>query len=325
MSNKIQRINSVYGVKSFEDAAATAASYTDAGGVILARNLEHVSTEIFTQEFPELTLLSQGGVEVNNEGSGATSVLKVKMAINGDFAEIGDNTDGTGKVSLSGEDDSIPVWAKQASSEWSEMELLRADRQGINLPNRFLAAHSELYNRQIDSIGYVGQLKSDGSSRAEGLLNFSGFTSTAASGTAASLTGDQLYQEIADFITDQWNSVLNVETYKADRVVLPTGAYNAMTKKVFNSAGSAMTVRAALEANFPEVTFITTAKANDVGGNTVAVAYSSNRRAMQLRIPDPLMVSNVWNLGSKYGVESFFGIAGLDVIENAAGRILTGL
>lgn len=322
--NKRQLIDRVYGVKSFEDAANTAKSFKDAGGIILARNLEHVSTEIFTQEYPDLTLLSQSGIEVNNEGSGATSVLKVKMGINGGFRESGDATNTTGKISLSGEDDSIPVYSMDGESAWTEMEIMRADRQGVNLPNRMMEAHAELYNRKIDSIGYVGQVRTDGSQKTEGLLNYNGFTATAA-GAAGTLTGDDLYGAISTLITDQWASVKNVESFKANRVLLPTVAYNVTRKAILNSNGSAMTVMAALEANFPEVTFLTSAQADDVGGVTVAAAYSNNRRALQFRIPDPLNISNVWQLGHKYGVNSFFGVAGMDVIETNAAVLLTGL
>lgn len=320
-------IKTRYNLQSFSDAVVTAKSpaFADAGGIVLARNLEHVSTEIFTQEYPDLTLLSQSGIIVNNEGGAANSVVKVKQRINGEFRETGTNNSGTGKISLEGEDDSIPVYQKEAESAWSKLELEQADLQGINLPSRLLEAHSELYNRDIDVIGYTGQVRTDGSQKTTGLLNFAGFTSTAASGTAASLTGQQLYDEIAAFIIDQWNGVTNVETYKANRVVLPVGAFNETTKKILNSAGSAMTVMSALRANFPEVVFLASAKSNDVGGVTVAAAFSSNRRAMQMRIPRPLEISNVWVTGFKSNVESQFGIAGLDVIENAAGRLLTGL
>lgn len=314
----------VYNLRSFEDAHAQAKRFKDAGGIVLARNLEHVSTEIFTQEYPDLTFL-MSGIDVNNEGSGATSVKKLKMAIEGGFRETGTANNGTGKITLSGEDDSIPVFFKDAESAWTELELLQADRQNINLADRYFGAHNELYNREIDAIGYLGQVKMDGTQKTYGLLNYTGFSSTPATGAAGTLTGQQLYDEIATLITDQWASVLNVATYKADRVVMPTAAYNATRKTILNSAGSNMTVMAALEANFPEVQFLMTTKADNVGGSSRTVAYSSNRRALQMRIPDPLRLSNVWNLGAKYGFDSYFGIAGLDVIENKAAYILTGL
>jgi len=61
------------------------------------------------------------------------------------------------------------------------------------------------------------------------------------------------------------------------------------------------------------------------GDVSVTVAFSSNRRALQFRLPVPLNISSVDQRGFKYYVESYFGVAGLDVIEDEAARILIGL
>ena len=324
MSEKMKQVKSLYDIKSFEDKAKFAkTNFKDAGGIILARNLEHVSTEIFTQEFAGLTFLNQG-VTVNNEGGYATSIKKLKLQVEGQFRESGTNTNTSGKITLSGEDDSIPVFTLEGESDWSEIELKQAELENINLPGRYLEGHSELYNRKIDELGYIGQVRTDGSQKTTGLLNH-GFVASAAGSTAGSLTGDQLYQAIADLITDQWAGVFNVETYMADRVVMPDTVYNICTKKILNSAGSEKSVMAALMANFPTVTFGLTTKARSVSGDSRTTAFSSNRRAMQMRIPVPLNVSSVDQRGFKYYVESYFGVAGLDVIENSSGRHLTGL
>ena len=111
----------------------------------------------------------------------------------------------------------------------------------------------------------------------------------------------------------------------ADRVTMPNTVYNIASTKILNSAGSEMSVLRALAANFPTVTFGLSTKAESVGGVSVTVAFSSNRRAVQFRLPVPLNVSSVHQRGFKYYVESYFGLAGLDVIEDDAAQILTGL
>jgi len=58
--------------------------------------------------------------------------------------------------------------------------------------------------------------------------------------------------------------------------------------------------------------------ASGAAGASVTVAFSSNRRALQFRLPVPLNVSSVDQRGFKYYVESYFGVAGLDVIEDDA-------
>ena len=325
MKPDIKRVKSLYGVQSFDAAANYAKkNFKDAGGIILARNLEHVSAEIFTQEFAGLTFLQQG-IEVNNEGGYSTSIRKLKLRTEGGFRESGSGTNTTGKITLSGEDDSIPVFTMEGESDWSEIELKQAELENINLPSRFFEGHAELYNRKIDDIGFLGQVRTDGSQKTTGLLNYSGFTSNSAVKTAAASTGQELYDEIAELITAQWAGVLNVDSYKADRVTMPASVYNICSTKILNSAGSEMSVLRALQSNFPTVTFGLTTKSEDVGGDSVTVAFSSNRRALQFRLPVPLNVSSVDQRGFKYYVESYFGVAGLDVIEDDAAQILTGL
>ncbi len=323
----MKRIKALYDLKSFDGATAYAKKHfaDSTGGIILARNLEHVSQEIFTQEYAGLSFLQQG-ITINNEGGYATSVRKLKLRTEGDFRESGTNTNTNGKITLVGEDDTIPVYTLEANSDWSEIELKQAELENINLPSRFLEAHAERYNQKIDQIGYTGQVRAtDGSQKTYGLLNYASFTSAAASDTAENLTGAELYQEIADHITAQWASVYDVDTYKADRVVMPDDVYNHCAKKILNSAGSEMSVLRALQANFPEMSFGLTSKARSVGGNSITAAFSTNRRAMQFRLPVPLNVSSIDQRGFKYYVESFFGLAGLDVIEDNACRLLTGL
>jgi hypothetical protein len=325
MKTDIKRVQSLYGIKSFDAAAVYAKkNFKDEGGIILARNLEHVSAEIFTQEFAGLTFLNQG-IAVNNEGGYATSIRKLKLRTEGGFRESGSGTNTTGKITLSGEDDSIPVFTMEGESDWSEIELKQAELENINLPSRFFEGHAELYNRKIDDIGFLGQVRTDGSQKTTGLLNYSGFTSNSAVKTAALSTGQELYEEIAELITAQWAGVLNVDSYKADRVTMPASVYNICSTKILNSAGSEMSVLRALQSNFPTVTFGLTTKSEDVGGDSVTVAFSSNRRALQFRLPVPLNVSSVDQRGFKYYVESYFGVAGLDVIEDDAAQILTGL
>jgi len=254
MKPDIKRVKSLYGVQSFDAATAYAKkNFKDAGGIILARNLEHVSAEIFTQEFAGLTFLQQG-IAVNNEGGYATSIRKLKLRTEGGFRESGSNTNTSGKITLSGEDDSIPVFTMEGESDWSEIELKQAELENINLPSRFFEGHAELYNRKIDDLGFLGQVRTDGSQKTTGLLNY-GFTTISSADTAVVSTGQELYDEIAELLIGQWAGVLNVDTYKADRVVMPASVYNICSTKILNSAGSEMSVLRALQSNFPTVTF----------------------------------------------------------------------
>jgi hypothetical protein len=57
-----------------------------------------------------------------------------------------------------------------------------------------------------------------------------------------------------------------------------------------------------------------------------AVAFSTSEESMQMRIPMPLTIGEIVKQRSfSYNVESMFRIAGLDILEQDSGVILTGL
>lgn len=334
MKKTINDIKKVYNLKSFEDAAAQAKSFKDAGGVILARNLEHISSELFVQEYPGLTFM-QSGITVNNEGGFAASITKIKLAVQGAFKQSGSNTNTTGKITMGGESDTIRVIGREASSDWSEPELKEAELQNINLASRFVEGHAEVYNRELDEIGFLG------AGTQKGLLN-AAWNTTSTSDTAANLSGLDLYEAIATLIQEQWSSVRNTASFKADRVVMPDDVYNLCFSKLMTSdvtltgdtqltahiLASADSVMAALVKNFPTITFLSTDKAtkdDDAGRTSATVAFSTNRAGMQFRLPTPLALSPVAQVGFKYYMESYYRVAGLDVIETNAARLMTGL
>lgn len=344
MKKKFEDLQKIYNIKSFEDAATKAKNFRDAGGVILARNLEHLSTEVFTQEYPDLTFM-QLGVTVNNEGGFAAAITKIKTATEGSFRQSGSNTNTTGKITLSAESDTIRVIAREAESDWSESELREAELQNINLPSRFIDGHNEVYNRELDEVGYLG------AGNHKGLLN-TDWTTTSNSSAASSMTGLELYDAIATLIREQWAAVRNTASFKANAVVMPDTVYNLALSKLMTSdfdfesetpqAGeldpittavtaqilaSTETVMASLIKNFPGVVFTSTDKAEGDGDSiqSATVAFSTNRRGMQFRLPVPLELSAVSQFGHKYYMESMYRVAGLDVIESNAARLMKGL
>lgn len=309
----------IYNVDSFAAAYVAAKTLASDAGIILARNLEHVSTEVFSQRYAGLSFLNLG-IEVNNEGGYADSITKIKTKINGSFALGGGGDNSNGKISLGGASDSIAVLYKDGFSEWNENEIKQAEIEGRNLTTEYFSAHNELYQQDIDNLGFIGQ-----TGKTTGLLNYTGFASGGATGAFSGLTAQQMYDEVATLITTQWAGVLNDPVYSADRVVMPDGVYNRIARTILNTAAGAMSVLKALETNFPTVLFALTPKATSVGGSSRMVAFSSKRQAMQVRIPVPLEMSPIFQAGFKYRFDSLYRIAGLDVIENGSGRILTGV
>lgn len=312
-------LKQLYNIDSFATAHDMAKTFDSAGGMILARNLEHVSTEVFEQKFAGLSFLNQG-ITINNEGGFADIITKLKESIQGNFALSGGGNNTNGKISLTAESAGMPVLYKDGFSDWNENELKQAELQGRNLVTSFVRAHNSLYQRDIDRIGYIGQ-----AGKTTGLLNFAGFTADSSGGVFSGLTTTQMYDEVAELITAQWAGVFNEPTYMANRVVMPQAQYNLLATKVLNSAAGSDTVLQALTKNFPSVVFSITNEAASVDGSARMVAFSNDRQAMQMRIPAALTMSPIFQQGFKFQMQSYYRIAGLDVIENSAGRILTGI
>jgi hypothetical protein len=298
----------------------------DAAGTILARNLEVVDPTIFKQQYAGLTFL-QGGIQISNIGGWGEFVTKIKRSINGDFSNSSNAANGIGKISISAESDTIPVFYREAFSEWTDEEIKQAEMEGRNLVSELMEAHNEVYNRNIDTIGYTGQLNDDGVTlKTEGLLNFSGFTSGAGTQVGTGSAEDD-YNQIKTLIVSRRTEAKNNEVLMPTNVVFPTRVFEYVSSTILNTAGTGDSILEALQKKYPSITFGATSKAEFTGGAaTVTVCYSANPRAMVFRIPTPLEIGEILKPANwKFKTDSRYRVAGLDVIENAAAEILTGL
>jgi hypothetical protein len=327
------KIGQLYNLASFERLGATGSSqafkdqcakavaphigFADASyaGNVLARNLTHVDPQIFEKKYPELTFVSSG-IEADNSGGAAQKIQSLRINDQGGFSNAGDRDSNKGKVSIFSEDSDILVIEREAESDWTDTQLAQAAMQNINLVSKLVEAHNR--------IGYLGKI---GISGSVGLLNF-GFTSSAGTGAIATLTAQEMYDDISDLITSQHNAVNNTPEYMATRVDMPNYVLNRLQKTILNTAAGSSSVLRALQANFPGVTFRGTFRADNAGGAGVShtVAYTPSNEAMKMRIPQPLTVGEIIKKGSfDFHVDSKYRVAGLDVLESTAGYILTGL
>lgn len=321
------KIGNLYDLDSFErlDQTMKSSGFADAyAGSVLARNLTAVDPQIFEKKYPDLSFVNSG-IVADNTGGYARRIQSLRKREQGGFSTAGDVSGNKGKISLAGEDSTILVVEREAESDWSDSEVKEAALQNINLVSDYVTAHNRIYMREIDLIGYLGI---PDKAATTGLLNYAGFTSGAATGAIGTLTAQQMYDDIADLINSQWNSVNNTPEYMADNVDMPIYVLNVLMVTILNTAAGPASVLNALKANFPGVNFRGTFRADDAGGAGVShtVAYSTNGEAMKMRIPVPLTVGEIIKVGSfNFHMDSKYRIAGLDVLEDTAGYILTGL
>lgn len=335
------KIGNIYNLPSFERLAAAGkqqtfvdqcakavamhSGFTDAyAGSVLARNLTAVDPTIFEKKYPDLSFVNSG-IVADNSGGAARIIQSLRKRETGGFKTAGDSSGNKGKISLAGEDSSIAVVIRESHSEWSDTEIAEAALQNINLVSDYVAAHNRIYLREVDQIGYLGIPDKDNST---GLMNYAGFVSGAAVGAIATLTAQQMYDEIAELITSQHNAVNNTPEYMANRVDMPIYVLNTLNVTMLNTAASPSSVLKALQGNFPGVSFQGTFRADDAGGVGVShtVAYSNNSEVMKMRIPTPLTVGEIIKVTSfDFRVDSKYRIAGVDILEDTGGRIVTGL
>lgn len=318
---KIGNLYNLDAVKAFKDSHLRP-GFTDAyAGTVLARQLTAIDPQIFEKKYPELSFINSG-IVADNSGGYVQRVQSLRKRGQGSFRTAGDLSGNKGKISLAAEDSSILVLERTAESDWSETEIKQAELQNINLPSDYITEHNKIYLREVDEIGYLGV------GTHTGLLNYASFTSGAATGAIGTLTAQQMYDDISDLIISQWNAVNNTAEYKANRVDMPVYVLNTLNATMLNTAAGSSTVLRALMDNFPGVSFQGTFRADDAGGAGVShtVAYSNNSEAMKMRIPVPLTIGEIVKRGSfDYHVDSMYRVAGLDVLEDTAGYILTGL
>ena len=321
------KIGNLYDLDSFDALNKTAISsgFADAyAGSVLGRNLTAVDPQIFEKKYPELSFVNSG-IAADNTGGYARKIQSLRKRNLGGFKTAGDVSGNKGKISLAGEDNDIKVVEREAESDWSDSEIKEAALQNINLVSDYVSGHNAIYQREIDEIGYLG-IPDIASS--VGLLNYAGFTSDAATGAISTLTAQQMYDDVSGLIQAQKNAVNNTPEYSTANVDMPIYVLNKLETTILNTAAGASTVLSALKANYPGVVFRGTFRADEAGGAGVShtVAYSNNSEAMKMRIPVPLTVGEIIKVGSfNFHMDSKYRIAGLDVLEDSAGYILTGL
>jgi len=316
---KIGQLYDLDNFKKFMDSANKPMFKDSDAGIVLAKNLTAINPKIFEKKYPELAFINSG-IQVDNTGGYARRIQSLRLIDRGDFADAGDINSDKGRISLAAEDTYLKVFVKEAYSIWTDDEIKEAKLQNINLPERYIATHNKVYLQKIDEIGFIGH------NGQAGLLNYKGFAVTTAVDKIENETPKQMYNEIANLITEQRNAVNNTPEYSCNRVVMPIRVMNKLSATILNSAGGSKSVLKALKDNFPDVEFLSTFRAENVDGTSRVVAFSVSEDAMVMRIPLRLTIGEIIRISSfAFRIDSKFRIAGLDVLENSSARILVGL
>lgn len=293
--------------------------FTDANGILLGKQLTHVDPKIFQKLYPDNIFLNSG-ISIDNSGGYSNQIQKLRISEKGGFRDANDRGSNKGLISLDGEAATIGVIERIATINYSNTEIEQAKLGKYNLVERLLGATDKIYRQEIDEILAVGNTLN------KGLLNYAGFTADSGTTITEATTGTSDFDQIAGLIIDQWNGVNNTNGYMANRVIMPVRVLNILSAKKWNTVSSEKSVMQVLKDAFPSVTFMSSWRNELVGATSVTIAYSTSEDAMSNRIPLPLLIGETIKDGSfSYKADATYRIAGLDVHENKAGRIVTGL
>lgn len=296
-----------------------AKTFKDANGILLGKQLTHVDPKIFQKLYPDNVFLNSG-ISIDNSGGFSNQIQKLRISEKGGFRDANDRGSNKGLISLDGEAATIGVIERAATINYSDTEIEQAKLGNYNLVERLLGATDKIYRQEIDEILAVGNTLN------KGLLNYAGFTADSGTTITEASTGTSDFDQIAGLIIDQWNGVNNTNGYMANRVIMPVRVLNILSAKKWNTVSSEKSVMQVLKEAFPSVTFMSSWRNELVGATSVTIAYSTSEDAMTNRIPLPLLIGKTVPDGSfGYRADAKYRIAGLDVHENKAGRIATGL
>lgn len=279
-------------------------------GILLQRHLTAVNPKVLEKKYPALVFDSLK-LYVDNTGGYAQYLQSLRTDVQGEYADKGD---ARGKVSLTMEDNLMPVRLRETLVEWDKDKVEEAKIGNFNIVDREFAGVLKVYNQEIDTISINGL---DDAKR--GLANNIHYVTETAGAAYLTLTAKQQYDLIADFIVQQHNGVNNTPEYSANICLLPTLIHNSAERRILNefTNGSVLHV---LKQNFPTVEFLHTPKLTDT-----MVIFSNSEDAIAFRIPVPMEFSPIYNKHFNFSTASKYRIGGVDVLEPASGTIVTGL
>lgn len=315
---KLSQIYNKAAFMAFADAA-NKQKYYDANGILLARSLTKVDPTLIETKYPENVFLN-AGFDVSNIGGYANNIQTLRVSGAGEFKTATGSSNSQGIISLQGEDNIIKVTERAAQTVWTDTQVQQAAMEGYNLASRHVMEVDRIYKQDLDRSGLVGL-----ETGQYGILNTPEFTAAALGAAIGAGTALEDYELVSAFITTQYDAVNNTPEYMGGCLFMPTTVYNHLKKTILNSASGDKSVLMSLKANFPEIDFIATPRAQNVGGGRVMSIVSKNPNVLKFRLPVPLKNAPLETNGFKKSTDYVYRIAGIDVLESSGGRIATGV
>ncbi len=261
----------------------------DADAINFARMVEHVYTETYDIQYPELDMANGEVLPVDTSvPAGAQTYTYYTYGGTGVAAIV--NTyakNSIPRVGYAGKSTTGKVVSLALMHAWNIEDLEAAQMSGVPLENGLAEANKRGHMIRRHDIGWFGS-PADG---IVGLLNHPNIIRAKATTLWSGATFDQINADMNTLLNTSSNLTNNIE--RPDTVYLPHTVWNDLSWRLVNTANpNEKTILAWLQSNYPNVTFkMSTALAianhplTEFAGLNVAVAFNRSKNKASLIVP----------------------------------------
>lgn len=298
-----------------------------AEGIFFQRQLEHVKSETYDVEYPEL--MARRLIPVSHDaGPGATSITYQQFDRVGVMELISDYSNALKRVDILGKEFTSPVKSIGGAYGYSLQEIRSAQMANLNLDARKAEAARRAFEEAVELIARTGNSETG----LKGFLNHPNVPrGDAAEGEStetewANKTPEEIVRDISDAVAQIRSDTNGVESGPFV-VLLPDAQYTriATTK---NSDSSDVTILEFVLKSNPWVAEIVpwwALKGAGVGGTDRMILYTRNPSKLTLEIPQDFEQLAVQEKGLEFEIPCHGRIGGVIVYRPYSIRYVDGI
>lgn len=318
-------------VKAFSDKNIKDADTVAVGGMYLSQQLQEIIPQILNQIYPDMPILKI--LAVDNSGALMQSLIQRVQSFSGEHQAKHETANTTGVISVNRTAREQLVFEYEGATEYSDTDLKRSMLLNENIDTAIIQGHNWSYQTLMDKIAFKGITLPNGSATpvTDGLTSYSGIISSlylTSTGVFSSLTGLQVYQQIAALYNKMVGEAGGSEELRPNKVILPPLQYSLLRTTLMTGTSPVtgyVTVMEFLESQLGIKCYASSrCKLASDTGTDLLIMLSATYDNVRLYIPQPLTFAPVTIDGFKYKLNSKFRIAGVGVNRsNAIGYLKT--
>jgi hypothetical protein len=283
---------------------------TNGNGAISPETLRKLATDIL-DFVPSDVTFGDIGLRVDTTGGWANWIISLRRNVRGDFKKTGDTADTKGVITVGGESTSIQVFGYEAKSSFDITNLEQARIEGRNILNELHQAHTIKYFEKVDELVYKGLFDSD-------------LERDDSAKTWDTMDDNEKLTAIYNLLKAQRAG--KSRKFWADTLIVDDGMFQDISTTDYSTLKEG-TIAEKISKTFG-VNIVSSWRLIGYGTGTdkrVIGAVSSADWAIRNRIPIRLKISPTHKEGFDTSFKGIFRVAGADILDLGAGRILDKL